>query len=292
MARAPESAVDYRWVDDGLAALGFALDLGADEVPERLRGEGPPSVAGLMRAVLTLVEGDPGWIGEGPRAAAPDGAWDAVVARLAGSPAVLERTTLRNPRSLDRDGFVKFAVDDAMLDVARAWDETFVEGRFTHTLTRDGRRGAAGEVPIAGAPFVDVAKVMRWVFAVPGLSRRELVSVYVSHADATSATCCYFPVVGAPVAPPARGLVRARLMVPCLDRAVFDGARCTEFVHIASAELGGWMPSALTTSTPYLRAFLKAARVEAGHLTRMFGGEGDEGGAFARVTRRDGTDAT
>ncbi len=289
MPRAPETAEEFRWVDDGLAALGFALDLGADEVPERLRDGTAPSVAGLMPAVLALLDGDPAWIGEGPRAASPDGAWDAVVARLPGSPAVLERTILRNPPALDRERFVKFAIDDAMLDVARAWDETFVEGRFTHVLTRDGRRGAVGEVSVAGVPFADVAKVMRWVFAVPGLSRRELVSVYVPHADARSATCCYFPVVGPPVGPPPRGLVRARLMVPCLDRAVFDGARCAEFVHVASAELGGWVPAALTTSTPYLRAFLKAARVEAGHLERLFGGAGEEGAAFARIPRRDGT---
>lgn len=291
MAPRPESSADYRWVDEGLDALGLALDLGADEVPERLRGNGAPTVSQLMGAVLGLVEGEPGWLGDGPRATSAEGQWDAAVGRLSGSPAVVERTILRRPKALDREGFVKFAVDDAMLDVARAWDETFVEGRFTHVMTRDGRRGGLGELSLEGMPFTDVAKVMRWVFAVPGLSRRELVSVYVSHADASSVTCCYFPVLGAPFATTARGLVRARLMVPCLDRAVFEGAGCEAFVHVASAELGGWMPSVLTTSTPYQRAFLKAARVEAAHLAALFGGVGPEGETFARIARRDGTAA-
>lgn len=277
---------DFRWVDGGLAELGLALDLDDAELPVALRSGARPSVEALMPRTLALLDDASTWIADGPRATTRS--WEAAVGCLDGSAAVYERTMLRAVGALDREGFVKFAVDDAMCEVARAWDETFVHGAFTHVITRDGRCGRAGEVPLAGLRFTDVAKVMRWVFAVPGLARRELVSVYVSHADARSATCCYFPVRGPSIAPPARA-ERARVMAPCLDRAYFEGPRCTAFEHVASAELGGWVPPALTRSALYQRAFLSAAKGEAAHLEALFTGAGPEGAAFARIARRDGT---
>jgi hypothetical protein len=83
--------------------------------------------------------------------------------------------------------------------------------------------------------------------------------------------------------------VRARLTVPCLDRVEFDGDRCNALVHLASAQLGGWMPRALTTSGGYARAFLKAARGEAEHLMAVADGTGKVGTALAANPRVDGT---
>lgn len=283
-------AFDFRWVDDGLGRLGLALDVDPRDLPSALRGAAP-TVTRLMRGTLAMIDDAPLWASATKRASAPSGAWEASVGRLDGGPAVYERTVLRATGRLDRAGFAKFAIDDAMLDVAHAWDETFVEGAFTHVLTRDGRSGRIGDVPFAGLAVGDVAKVMRWIFAVPGMARRELVSVYVPHDDARASTCCYFPVRGPSVPAPVRA-VRARLRVPCLDRALFDGARCTAMEHFASADLGGWMPSAFTRSGLYARAFLSAAKVEADHLEALFSGAGREGEAFARIARRDGTRVT
>ena len=155
-------------------------------------------------------------------------------------------------------------------------------------MLRSGEVFAVGERSLAGIHWTDVAKVMRWEFAVPGLFRRELLSVYVSTADASSMTCCYFPVRGDAFGVPP-GRVRARLTVPCLDRVEFDGDRCTALVHIASAQLGGWMPRPLTTSGGYARAFLTAARGEAQHLTPFADGAGEVGAALAANPRVDKT---
>ena len=271
----------YGWVDDGLRRLGLSFDLRANEHGGALRTDA------LLEASLALAQATP-WVGAPLGVDGGDGRWRAEVGRVAEQPYFVSRTVVRDPARLDRAGFLKFAVDEAITEVAARWDATFRGGAFAQVILRSGEVFRPGERSLAGVPWADVAKVMRWSFAAPGLGRRELLSVYVSHAAAGALTCCYFPVHGAafPVAP---GHVRARLMVPCLDRAEFDGDRCRALIHLASAHLGGLLPDALTTSRFYARTFLRAAETEAAHLTALADGRGPEGDALARARRVDGT---
>lgn len=280
-------SADYRWVEDGLATLGLTLDLTADELPYRYRGAASLSVQRLVTTTVGLFGDDSEWLTQTRHLADPAGRWRAVAGRLTGSATVVERTTIMAPAALTRDRFVTFAVDDAMLDAAKVWDTTFVSGAFTHVIHRGGEVHRAGERSLAGASATDVAKVMRWIFRVPGLTNRELVSVYVTHGDERSMTCCYLPVRG-PALAEGPSAVRARLLLPCADHARFDGERCTSFVHVAAAALGGRVPRALNTSGLYKRAFLGAAKGEADLLTSLFSGDGPEGRAFVQLSASDG----
>jgi hypothetical protein len=279
---------DYAWVDAGLGRLGLTLDLDPSALPDRLRGGDGPGIDALMETSLAFAAATPPWASGALGVDDGSGRWRVEVGRVSGNPYFVSRTVIRDPARLDRAAFVAFAVDANMTRIAAAWDATYRSALFSHVILRSGEVFAVGERSLAGVHWTDVAKVMRWEFAVPGLFRRELLSVYVSTADAASMTCCYFPVRGEAFGVPP-GRVRARLTVPCLDRVEFDGDRCTALVHLASAQLGGWMPRALTTSGGYARAFLTAARGEAEHLRAVADGTGKVGAALAANPRVDGT---
>jgi hypothetical protein len=283
-----DGSPSFSWVDRGLAKLGLTIDLAPGEVPERF-GPGAPTVDLLARGAISLADTE-GWLSVKRTAADSSGRFRSSVGTLKGHPGLVARTTFVGSARLDRARFATFAVDDAMIDVARVWDETFVEARFTHVILRSGEAFASGDRALAGAPLADVAKVMRWVFAVPGMARRELVSVYVPHVAPGAITCAYLPVRG-DLFPTARGarLVRARLLAPCFDHAVFDGDRCTTLVHTMGASIGGWVPQWLTTTAFWAKTFQDAMKKEAAHLAALLSHEGREGAAFARIERRDGT---
>jgi hypothetical protein len=278
---------NFQWVDQGLSKLGLAVDLDQTALPTALQGQAV-TIDALMDVSLALAEVSPQW--QAPPSAVTDPArhWTVEVGKLPGNPYFVSRTVVPNPTSLDLPAFLAFAVDSCMTEVALSWDVTFRSAAFSHVILRSGEVFAAGERSLAGIPWQDVAKVMRWVFAVPGLKPRELLSVYVGHGDAGSATWCYFPVRGDQFGT-ATGCVRARLTVPCLDRITWADDHTTSLLHYASAQLGGAMPKWFTTSAMYGRAFLKAAVAEADHLTAIADGTGTPGTALVAAIRTDGT---
>lgn len=283
-----QQPTEYAWVEAGLRQLGLELDLDPAALPAGLRGSARLTIDALMAASLALADAPPPWQGVPLKADDDVRHWQVEVGKIPGNPYFVSRTVIPDPARLDLPAFVAFAIDACMTEVAAAWDATYRIAAFCHVILRSGEVFAAGERSLDGIAWTDVAKVMRWEFAVPGLARRELVSVYVCHADSASATCCYFPVRGT-VLPVTPGRVRARLTVPCLDQVTFAAGRCTSLLHYASAQLGGAMPAVLTTSGFYGRAFLHAAKAEAEHLTELADGTGKVGAALAAATRVDGT---
>jgi len=273
----------YTWVDEGLARLGLTLDLRDDERPPDADA-GPLTVDSLMRSTFALLAAPERLV---VQQAAKGAGWTAEVGRVAGTPMLVERTVLPGPTAFDRAAFARFSIDDAMTELARAWDETFRAGAFTHIVLRTGEAFEAGARSLAGEPFAGVAKVMRWTYRVPTMTDRELVTLYVPHQDADSMTAVYLPVRGAKPLPMPR-TVRSRVLVPCLDRAIFDGERVCEFIHYASADLGGAFPGFVARSAFFRSVFLSTARAEAGHLRAVLDGTGVVGQIAATTPSRDG----
>lgn len=280
-------ASNYAWVDDGLAKLGFTLDAKASELPTVVRPEKgrPLSVASTMDSMAALFASKLSVTNENSN---PDANWSVNVGFYDGGAVATERTIISSIRDVSTEDYMKLFIDESMLEIAKLWDATYVEGGFQFIITKDGRAFKVDEDSFAGLPVQDVAKIMRWVFAAPGVAKREIVSVYVTSLTKDEMCVAYFPVRGVNI-PIASGLTRGRLLVPCLDRVLFKFDGTSTFEHYATATLSGWMPNFILNSFIGRKKYVEAATEEAEHFTQLLSKQGELGSRFAAVTRRDGT---
>jgi len=284
--------MDWTWVDAGLSQLGLKLDLTAAEVPLVARPtyeDAVITVDRVMKALPAIYEMDL----KGEQLKSTQDNWSVEVSTIPGNKVVSCKTLCNHVKGFDKDDFLKLAVDDAMIQITSLWDETFVQGSFTHIITKDGRAFANGTDSVAGLPAQDVAKIMCWVFRIPGMpvaSYRQIVSVYVTYVDKSSIFATYLPVQGDlfPI-PKGNKIVRAKLLVPCVDRAIYeeDGTMC--FEHYITATMKGWFPNAMVNSYVGRRKMLTNAREEARSFLNLFIKSGWIGEAFNKVQRKDGT---
>jgi len=290
----------FAWVDAGLKTLGLELDLHHGEIPLFCRPgpKDPITVAALMSKANDLFTAPlhdvlskaRGAVKETEEEAKIPGKWAVDIGTYEGGSLVTFRSVMSELPGITRDDFLKLVVDDAFLEVAKLWDQTFVEGKFTHIITKDGRVFENdGKQSVEGMPAQDVAKIMRWVFKADGLSKREIVSVYVTALEDKYVHSWYFPVKGEMFHKVSHGCVRGRLMVPCLDRGIFgpDGNIVT-FEHTGTASLGGWIPAFVVGSLGK-RKLLDATVSEARHFLRTFEDMRNPSSTVSQIKLKDGT---
>lgn len=254
------------------------------------------TVHGLCNALLKAVN-DPqfAWFDGTPHEVSFPKKW---ISRVGlpkqGSFTLQQSESLENMKTSLSD-FVKFVIDASMTDVAKIWDDTFIEGGFTHCISKQGEAlkcCGGDDVTLNGKKANEVAKIMRWVFAVPPLAKREVISIYVLHQDEYRTTCMYFPIKNDLVFSPPRFYnmtVRGRLMVPCFDSGLFDEQGKMKLTHSACADMSGWLPNFFLTGAFGQKANLKHSESECEELLELLQSQGKQGDRFSKIARRDGT---
>jgi hypothetical protein len=294
---------DYHWVDEGLKLLNLEIDLKPKELPMicRRRGgqDGKITIDDLMKVVPNCFFSDNNsLLLDSIQKQNVEHSWSVTIGKYNGNPTVTDVSIIDNLTGFRRDDFLKFVVDDAMIDVAKLWDDTFVSGQFSHIIAKDGKvydKNKPEYDPHVLLQYAaqDIAKIMTWKFAVPGLSQREICSVYVTKMEADAIYTCYFPVRGKLLPEPnilLSQFVRGKLMVPCLDRIIFDSSTGTSrFEHYATASLQGWMPMFVLNSSLGKAKFLESSCLEVEHLRSLFLKQSPQGQQFEKIRRRDRT---